>query len=73
MREFKPLGIRPATHRMLKQRQIPAFKVGSDWRFNSESIDRWRLGAEDTAKTAEKTVVTETALRRGPYVHRPMR
>ena len=57
------LRVHPSTiYRMLKQRQIPAFKVGSDWRFNSESIDRWRLGAEDSAKTAEKkAAVTEKA------------
>jgi excisionase family DNA binding protein len=30
-------------YRMLKHHQIPAFRVGSDWRFNIESIDRWRL------------------------------
>jgi excisionase family DNA binding protein len=28
-------------YRLLKGRGIPAFKVGSDWRFNMESIDRW--------------------------------
>jgi excisionase family DNA binding protein len=30
-------------YRQLKLGQLPAFKVGSDWRFNVESIDRWRL------------------------------
>lgn len=29
-------------YRLLKYRRLPAFKVGSDWRFNMESIDRWR-------------------------------
>ena len=29
---------------MLKHHQIPAFHVGSDWRFNIETIDSWRLG-----------------------------
>jgi excisionase family DNA binding protein len=28
-------------YRLLKNRSIPAFKVGSDWRFNEESIERW--------------------------------
>jgi excisionase family DNA binding protein len=28
-------------YRLLKNRSIPAFKVGSDWRFNQESLDRW--------------------------------
>jgi excisionase family DNA binding protein len=58
------LKVHPSTiYRMLKQRRIPAFKVGSDWRFNSESIDRWCLDAEGSVKTAEKAVVvTEKAL-----------
>jgi excisionase family DNA binding protein len=30
-------------YRMLKRAQLPAFRVGSDWRFNIENIDRWRL------------------------------
>ncbi len=38
------LRVHPATiYRLLKQKRIPAFKVGSDWRFDRESIDRWRL------------------------------
>jgi excisionase family DNA binding protein len=28
-------------YRMLKQHEIPAFRIGSDWRFNVESVDRW--------------------------------
>lgn len=31
-------------YRLLKKKQLPAFRVGSDWRFNVEDIDRWRLG-----------------------------
>jgi excisionase family DNA binding protein len=39
------LRVHPSTiYRMLKHHQIPAFHVGSDWRFNIEAIDRWRLG-----------------------------
>jgi excisionase family DNA binding protein len=33
-------------YRMLKRSQLPAFRVGSDWRFNVETIDRWRLSAD---------------------------
>jgi len=33
-------------YRMLKRAQLPAFRVGSDWRFNVETIDRWRLDAD---------------------------
>lgn len=38
------LALHPSTvYRLLKLRQIPGFRVGSDWRFNVEEIDRWRL------------------------------
>ncbi len=41
------LRVHPSTvYRMLKKGQIPAFRVGSDWRFNLESIDHWRAAAE---------------------------
>ena len=41
------LRVHPSTiYRLLKKKQLPAFKVGSDWRFNLESIDRWRTEAE---------------------------
>jgi hypothetical protein len=31
---------------MLKKNQLPAFRVGSDWRFTVEAIDKWRAEAE---------------------------
>jgi excisionase family DNA binding protein len=38
------LQVHPSTiYRLLKHNQIPAFHVGSDWRFSVEAIDRWRL------------------------------
>jgi excisionase family DNA binding protein len=38
------LKVHPSTiYRQLKRGRLPAFKVGSDWRFNIESIDSWRL------------------------------
>ena len=33
-------------YRLLKRKQLPGFKLGRDWRFNRESIDRWRADAE---------------------------
>ncbi len=30
-------------YRLLKKGEIPGFKIGSDWRFNVEAIDQWRL------------------------------
>ncbi len=41
------LKVHPSTvYRQLRRGRLPAFKVGSDWRFNVESIDRWRLGQD---------------------------
>ena len=34
---------RSTIYRLLKQQRLPGFKIGSDWRFNVETIDRWRL------------------------------
>ena len=40
------LRVHPSTvYRLLKHRQIPAFRVGSDYRFSREEIDQWRLNA----------------------------
>jgi excisionase family DNA binding protein len=33
---------RATIYKLLKRREIPAFRIGSDWRFNIEEIDRWR-------------------------------
>jgi excisionase family DNA binding protein len=44
------LQVHPSTiYRLLKQRQIPAFQMGSDWRFNIEAIDEWRLKQENAS------------------------
>jgi excisionase family DNA binding protein len=33
-------------YRLLKHNQIPAFHMGSDWRFNIEAINQWCLRQE---------------------------
>lgn len=41
------LRVHPSTvYRLLKRNELPAFRVGSDWRFNVEAIDRWRSRME---------------------------
>jgi excisionase family DNA binding protein len=41
------LHIHPSTlYRLLKRGEIPAFRIGSDWRFNIEAIDAWRSKLE---------------------------
>jgi excisionase family DNA binding protein len=34
---------RSTIYRLLKRHELPGFKIGSDWRFNVEAIDKWRL------------------------------
>lgn len=37
------LRVNPSTiYRLLRRGGIPAFKVGSDWRFDLQAIDNWR-------------------------------
>jgi excisionase family DNA binding protein len=44
------LRVHPSTiYRMLKKNQLPAFRVGSDWRFTVEAIDKWRASVENSA------------------------
>ena len=41
------LHVHPSTiYRLLRKKDLPAFRVGSDWRFNRESIDAWRTSRE---------------------------
>lgn len=32
---------RSTVYRLLRKREIPAFKMGADWRFNEASIESW--------------------------------
>ena len=32
---------RTTIYRLLKHGKLPGFRVGSDWRFNLDAIDRW--------------------------------
>ena len=34
---------RSTIYRLLKKGQLPGFKIGSDWRFSLEAIDKWRV------------------------------
>jgi excisionase family DNA binding protein len=36
------LRVHPTTiYRLLRERRLPAFRVGSEWRFNIDAIDHW--------------------------------
>jgi excisionase family DNA binding protein len=41
---------RTTIYRLLWKKKIPAFRVGSDWRFNRESIDEWKRTLEQPAE-----------------------
>ena len=46
------LRVHPSTvYKMLKTNQLPAFRIGSDWRFNLETIERWRIEREKKPNT----------------------
>ncbi len=42
-------------YRLVRRSEIPAFKVGGDWRFNIESIDAWRLSADARSTAAPES------------------
>lgn len=53
------LRVHPSTiYRMLKKNQLPAFRVGSDWRFTVEAIDKWREEAEAGSISPESALPT---------------
>lgn len=43
-------------YRLLKAKKIPAFKIGSDWRFSRSAIDQWVASQQEsiTLSAAEK-------------------
>jgi excisionase family DNA binding protein len=41
------LRVNPATiYRLLRDKRIPGFRVGSEWRFDREAIEQWQQEAE---------------------------
>ncbi len=51
------LRVHPSTiYRLLRRKELPAFKVGSDWRFNRASIDQWRSDAETLPQNQVLTI-----------------
>jgi excisionase family DNA binding protein len=45
------LRTHPTTiYRLLRSNQIPGFRVGSDWRFNTDAIDRWMSEQQASVK-----------------------
>ena len=45
------LRVHPSTiYKLLKARTLPAFRIGTDWRFKREHIDEWRVAQEKRPK-----------------------
>jgi len=43
------LRVHPNTvYRLLKTRQLPAFRIGSDWRFSRDDVESWMQGHSDS-------------------------
>ena len=39
------LRVHPSTvYKLLRRGELPGFRIGSDWRFTTEAIDRWCRG-----------------------------
>jgi excisionase family DNA binding protein len=45
---------RTTIFRLLKRHELPAFKIGYDWRFNVEQIDSWRAEQEIRYRDADQ-------------------
>jgi excisionase family DNA binding protein len=45
---------RKTIYRMLQRRDIPAFRLGGDWRINIEDLERW-IKRESQAEEAERS------------------
>lgn len=48
------LRVHPSTvYKLLRRGELPAFRIGSDWRFSAEEIDRWCLERNTKASDGE--------------------
>ena len=44
------LRVHPSTvYKLLRNGELPGFRIGTDWRFNAEVIERWCLERNMTA------------------------
>jgi excisionase family DNA binding protein len=49
------LRVHPTTvYRLLRAKQLPGFRVGSEWRFSVDMIDRWRSEEESASVGVRK-------------------
>ena len=59
------LHVHPSTiYKLTKQGKIPSFRIGADWRFRTDVIERW-MAEKSIAAISRKS-------RRGAYVRDPL-
>ena len=57
------LRVHPLTvHKYAREGKIPAFKIGTDWRFHKKYIERWikEKLASHSAKTSKKAILEKS-------------
>jgi excisionase family DNA binding protein len=68
------LHTHPSTiYRLLKRRNIPAFRLGSDWRFRRADIEKW-IAAQEIKVADEKPAAADAGGKRaarGPAARKP--
>jgi excisionase family DNA binding protein len=68
------LHTHPSTiYRLLKRRKIPAFRLGSDWRFWRADIEKW-IAAQEIKVADEKPAAADPGGKRaarGPAARKP--
>ncbi|MFA4888493.1 MAG: helix-turn-helix domain-containing protein [Candidatus Omnitrophota bacterium] len=65
------LNIHPLTvHKYAREGKIPAFKIGTDWRFHKKYIERWireksiyYIQGRERRKTSLQPQTTETSMK----------
>jgi excisionase family DNA binding protein len=59
------LRVHPSTvYRLLRSHQLPGFRIGRDWRFNQDSIDRWVVEAEQVETPPDTPAKVTSASRK---------
>jgi len=53
-------------YRLMSTRQIPGFRVGSDWRFDLDAIDRWCSEGEQAAVSSSPAPAADEGGAPGP-------
>jgi excisionase family DNA binding protein len=58
------LRVHPTTvYRLLRAKQLPGFRVGYEWRFSVDVIDRWRSGEEQASIGTTRSATPERPIR----------